>query len=190
MAESTRARMVDRVWFVGSSEQTAPQIEQSFADAIELLDAHLDGRDYLFGGRPAFADFGLWSQIYECTFDPTTSAIIARASNVGAWVERMIEPAAGGAFEAWPELAATLTPLLERQVAALFLPWSDANAKAIAAGSEEFEVELAGRTWTQKPQKYHARSLAAIRRKYADAAGPALDEVLEKTGCLAWLRDG
>src|ERR1700676_5398046 len=56
-------RMVDRVWFVGSSELTAPQIEAGFVGMLELLDAHLASRPYLFGGRPAFADFGLWGQI-------------------------------------------------------------------------------------------------------------------------------
>ena len=34
------ARMVDRVWFVGSNETTAPQIEASFERAIDLLEAH------------------------------------------------------------------------------------------------------------------------------------------------------
>ena len=38
---------------------------------------------------------------------------------------------------------------------------NDANAAALAKGSEEFTVELAGKTWTQKPQKYHAKSLSA-----------------------------
>ena len=62
---------------------------------------------------------------------------------------------------------------------ALFLPWSAANAAAIAAGDEEFTVSLKGNDWTQKPQKYHARSLAALKAKY-DAAKdtPGLREVL------------
>ena len=59
----------------------------------------------------------------------------------------------------------------------------------IAAGDEEFTVELEGRAYTQKPQKYHARSLAALRAKYAaleDRA--AVDAALEKSGCLPVLR--
>ena len=46
-AETTaqiRARMVDRVWFVGSNEITAPQIEASFEAAIDLLETHLATR--------------------------------------------------------------------------------------------------------------------------------------------------
>ena len=54
---------------------------------------------------------------------------------------------------------------------------------------EEFSVTLGDKVWTQKPQKYHARSLAMLRAKYADVADKAaLDPVLEEAGCLAGLR--
>ena len=60
---------------------------------------------------------------------------------------------------------------------------------AIANGREEFSVALGGRTWSQKPQKYHARSLAALREKYRAVGGNrALDAILETSGCLAGLR--
>jgi hypothetical protein len=50
-------------------------------------------------------------------------------------------------------------------------------------------VALDGETWTQTPQKYHARSLAAIRQKYAAIRDTrALDPILEAAGCLRWLR--
>ena len=56
----------------------------------------------------------------------------------------------------------------------------------MAAGEEEFSVELGGKTFTQMPQKYHAKSLLAIREKYATAEGKAeLDPVLERAGCLS-----
>ena len=85
-------------------------------------------------------------------------------------------------------LLPTLEPLLARQVGALFLPWSDANTKAIEAGEEEFECELDGKPWRQKPQKYHARSLKALRARYAGVAEVApLADVLERTGCRSWL---
>ena len=183
-AKAIRERMVPRVWFVGSNETTAPQIERSFADALALLDPHLAARPYLFGGRPAFADFGLWGQIYEASRDPTPGAVVARHANVVAWVERMLNPQTLGDFEPWSALRQTLTPLLRDQVGALFLPWSRANAAAIAAGDDEFEVTLGGQRWTQRPQKYHARSLAALQAKYAAVAGDeTLDDMLQDTGC-------
>ncbi len=190
LAAMVRGRMVDRVWFVGSNEQNASQIETSFREAVVQLDAHLAERPYLFGARPAFADFGLWGQLYEAWTDPTPGAFIeGRGHNVLAWVQRMLWPRAEGDFEAWSRLEPTLLPFLQRQVGRLFLPWTVANAAAIAAGQEEFSVGLDGHTWTQKPQKYHAKSLRALRDKYAAVADKGgLDPVLQRAGCLQGLR--
>jgi hypothetical protein len=69
------------------------------------------------------------------------------------------------------------------------MPWTVANASAIAGGKEEFSVDLGGKTWTQKPQKYHAKSLATLREKYQAVSDKrALDAILDATGCLAGLR--
>jgi hypothetical protein len=74
-------------------------------------------------------------------------------------------------------------------VGRLFLPWSAANAEAIAKGDKSFSMTLGGATWTQEPQKYHARSLQEIRRKYGAAKGAAgLDAILEQAGCIGFLR--
>jgi glutathione S-transferase len=193
LATMTRAvadRMVNRVWFVGSNPRTAPQIERSFREAAHILEAHLQKRRYLFGRRPAFADFGLWGQIYNAWTDPTCNGILEdSAPSVVAWVERMLEPKADGDFEAWETLEPTLLPLLRDQVGGLFLPWSDGNAKALAAGQEEFSIELTSGVWTQKPQKYHAKSLAALRARYAALPDKrALEPILETADCLRWLR--
>jgi glutathione S-transferase len=189
VAAGIRERMIGRVWFVGSNAQTAPQIEEGFQAAIAQIEKHLAGRPYLFGARPAFGDFGMWGQIYNAWTDPTPGAILrASAPRVVAWCERMLEPKAEGPFESWASLAPTLEPLLVEQVGRRFLPWSHANARAIAEGVEEFSVELAGRTWTQKAQKYHAKSLKALREKYAAAASGPLDRALGDVGCLEGLR--
>lgn len=185
-ARAVRERMVPRVSFVGSSPETAPIIEASFARQLELLEAHLEGRRYLFGARPAFADFGIAAQIWEAWTDPTGSTLVPPRTR--DWCRRMQDPANEGAFEAWDALAPTLEPLLAEEVGARFLPWSDANARAIAGGAESFAVDIAGGRWTQAPQRYHARSLRVLREKYAALADrAALDPVLEATGCRAWL---
>ena len=185
-ARAVRERMVPRVSFVGSSPETAPIIEASFARQLELLEAHLEGRRYLFGARPAFADFGIAAQVWEAWTDPTGSTLVPPRTR--DWCRRMQDPENEGPFEAWDALATTLEPLLAEEVGARFLPWSDANARAIASAAESFAVDIAGGRWTQAPQRYHARSLRVLREKYA-ALGDraALDPVLEATGCRAWL---
>ena len=185
-------RMQGRVWFVGSNEQNASQIEAGFRKAIAVLDAHLADRLYLFGGRPSFGDFGLWGQIYNAWTDPTAAAWIeSSAPAVLDWIHRMLWPKCEGDFESWSSVEATLAPFLAEQVGALFCPWTEANAAAIAGGQEEFSVELASGTWTQKPQKYHSKSLRAIRSRYAAVRDKSrLDPVLEAAGCLTTLRGG
>ncbi len=182
-------RMTGRLGFVGSNEKTQPLIEASFKKALGLVEAHLATRPYLLGARPAMADFGLWAQLYEAATDPTPGAIMrASAPKVMGWVQRMLEPSAEGEFESLAALTPTLMPLVKDEVAGLFLPWSQANAEAIQRGDRSFTLKLGGTDWSQEPQKYHARSLAEIRRKYAAARGAAgLEPLLEQSGCLRWL---
>jgi glutathione S-transferase len=188
-AGAIRERMIPRLSFVGSSEATRPTIERSFERTLALLEAHLARRPYLFGARPAFADFGLALQLYECLSDPTPGAAIrARAPRAQRWVERMLDPKSDGPFEPFGALEPTLLPLLREEVGARFLPWSAANAEALASGAETLDVELAGERFTQRPQKYHARSLAALRARYGAVADrSALDRVLDAAGCRRWL---
>lgn len=182
-------RMMGRLGFVGSNAATEPVIEASFAKALGLIEAHLASRPYLLGGRPAMADFGLWGQFYEAATDPTPGALMrASAPKVMAWVQRMLSPREEGGFETLDTLAPTLEPLLSQEVSALFLPWSAANAAAIGRGDKSFTVKLGDVSWAQEPQKYHARSLAEIRAKFAAARGAAgLEPVLAESGCLAVL---
>ncbi len=192
VAASVAERMAGRLHFVGSSKDTKEVIEASFEELIDIVEAHLAERPFLFGQRPVWADFGLYAQLYEASIDPTAGALLRqRAPRILDWIERMLvpePPEKGHELESWAELAPTLEPLLEHQIAGYFLPWSTANARGLGAGDESFSVVLRGRGFRQKPQKYHARSLTALRQRYADLESvPELDEVLERTGCRDWL---
>jgi glutathione S-transferase len=192
VAERTRMvreRMTGRGHFVGSSDANAPLITGYYLELLDLLEAHLKDRKYLFGARPAFGDFGLSAQLYECSVDPTCGGMIrARGPAVLGWCHRMLEPRVDGEFEAWESLKPTLMPLLA-YVGRYFLPWSTANAAALAAGEAEFSVDLAGQAYVQPPQKYHAKSLAALRARYAAVAEDAgLAAILAEAGCLPFLK--
>lgn len=184
-----RERMVSRVWFVGSSDETAPMIESWYKELLELLENHLTDRPYLLGQRPSIADFGLFGQLYECYSDPTPGTLIKEQfPSVTAWIERMLNPDAQGEFENWTSLCDTLFPIIREQVAALFLPWADANAKALDAGEERFSVWLNGSNFTQQPQKYHKKSLQALRARYQTVKHHnELAQIMESSDCLAYL---
>jgi glutathione S-transferase len=190
MVHQVRARMAERLWFVGSNDVTASQIETGFKEMLALLEDHLERRPYLFGARPTHGDFGLWGQFYQLWTDPTAGALIeGRAPHVLEWIHRMLWPRAEGRFENWDTLEVTLMPILTHQVGALFMTWTAANETALLQGQEEFSVKLGDKVWIQKPQKYHARSLAMLRAKYAAVPDrTALDPILAAAGCLTGLR--
>lgn len=181
-------RMSTRGHFVGSSPANAPLITGYYLELLDLLEAHLQDRKYLFGGRPAFADFGLGGQMYECSVDPTCGAgMRGRGPAVLDWCHRMMEPRDDGPFETWDSLAPTLGPLLA-YVGRYFLPWTDANARALETGETEFTVDLPGGAYSQPPQKYHARSLGVLRARYAGVAdNAALAAILDEADCRRWL---
>ena len=120
LSGAIRERMVPRLSFVGSSDATRDTIEGSFRRQAEILEAHLARRPYLFGARPAFADFGAYAQLYQCWSDPTPGAWLrTEAPRVVDWIQRMLAPKAEGPFEPWSALEPTLVPLLREEVAGL-----------------------------------------------------------------------
>jgi glutathione S-transferase len=183
-------RMVPRMAFAGANATNAGHLQRSWFRTVELLEAHLADRDYLFGGRPAFGDFGIWGNLNQAYSDPTCGRHLSQnAPAVVRWIERMDSPRAIGAFEGLDSLLPTLSPLLEEQVAGRFLPWTIANARALEAGEPETRLEFDGEPYVQKTFKYHAWSFAEPEKKRAPVANdPLLREVLDKTGCAKYLR--
>lgn len=187
VAKQIREHMCGRGWFVGSSDQNAPAIEQGFVRALDQLELHFSNRPYLMGGRPSFADFALWGQLYCAWTDPTPGAIMeGRAPRVLDWVHRMLNPEMLGEFEPWIDLAPTLLPFISDHVGQWFAPWTMANAQCLMDGNDAFSVKLAGHNWTQKPQRYHAKSLQMLRGIHEaldDNTKFAVDAIMRDTGC-------
>jgi len=181
-------RMVPRMAFAGANSTNAPHLERSWVRTVELLEAHLEKRLYLFGGRPAFADFGIWGNLNQAYSDPSCGRHLRHnAPALIRWIERMDSPSLEGPFESINALAPTLCPLLEEQVAGRFLPWTEANAKALEAGEKETALEFDGQPYVQKTFKYHAWSLGELRGKFEALSGDSeLRDLLARTGCAPY----
>jgi hypothetical protein len=184
--------MLGRLSFVGASEANMPLLQRSWEQLVADLEAHLSSRQYLFGGRPSLADFGLYGQMVQAFSDPTAGDYIrGHGSQLQAWIERMREPVNLGEFETLDALFPSLAPVLENTVARHFLPWSEANAVAWGAGNEQFTVALEGENYQQKPFKYHAVSRAALLDKFDRVKSDKQTlAALRKVDCLRFFTQG
>lgn len=186
--ESVRTRMVGRLHHVGSSPETVPIIEGSFTRLVALLEKLLGSRDYLFGGRPSLADFGLAGQLQQLLSDPTPGAVLkAQAPKLVRWIERMDDPKAVGAFVKFDAVRDDLADLLREEIAGGYLLWMAANAQAVSKDASGVAVDIGGVTFTQKPQRYAAKALAELKRKRALLDDAALAALLGETGVDAYL---
>jgi glutathione S-transferase len=87
-------RMRSATTAFGVSEELVPEIERSYEQFLDLLDAHLAGSPYLLGGHPTIGDFGFMGPLYaHLARDPYPSVLMKqRAQRVWRWVERMNSP--------------------------------------------------------------------------------------------------
>lgn len=187
------ARQIGRLAVVGSSPLTAATIEASYRRLLERLDARLREAPFVFGARPASADFALYGQLTQLAgFDPTPRRIaLETAPRVVAWVDLVedlsgLEPGDGGwiSREALPDSLRSLFA----EVGRFYAPFLLANAEALARGADRVECTIDGRPWQQKPFPYQARCLGWLREGYAALAPGdrrAVDAFVAGTGCEA-----
>ncbi|MDX2276139.1 MAG: glutathione S-transferase family protein [Hyphomonadaceae bacterium] len=182
---AAKARMEGRLHYVGSTPENAPVIEGSFAYLLGALESVLQAQPYLLGGRPSIADFGFYGQFAQLLSDPTAGAMIrAQAPSIVAWVARMEAPRVEGPFATLTALKESLGAIMRQEVADAYLAWAAANANAVADDHARVTVEIAGVSFSQKPQRYAAKALAELKRKRAESAGEeALAALLSETGC-------
>jgi len=182
-------RQVPRLRYVGSNPTTAAVIEASYRRLLAILRDLLATTPFLFGARPAAADFALYGQLTQLAhFDPTSMAIaLAEAPRVFAWVD-VIEDLSGVADDAaWAspaEAGPGLAPLLA-EIGRVYVPVLLANEAAIAAGAAQVQTTVDGGEWLQNPFPYHVKCLAALRARHAGlpaAARASVDSWLAGTG--------
>ena len=191
MGKMFAERQIGRLRYVGSTETTGAVIEESYRRFLRLFAAHLERSRFLFGGRPASADFALFGQLTQLTaFDPTPSAVaLELAPRVMAWVEIAeelsgLEPTEREwvTRDAIPE---TLRALLG-EVGRVYAPLLLANAAALARGAESVECTIDGRPWVMQPFPYQGKCLQWLREGRAALSADdrrAVDAALAGTGC-------
>lgn len=166
-------RQIDRLYVVGSNDTTAPVIEASYERFLALMEAQLQSALFLFGARPASADFALMGQLTCLThFDPTPMKLCERlAPRTYAWVERL-EDLCGYEVDEddWQDPVALPDSLLAllKEVACTHMPQMLANARAVVAGAKDFETEIDGKPWAQPSFPYQFKCLKWTREAFAE----------------------
>ena len=84
-------RQINRLWVVGSNDDTAKLIDQSYKRYLLLMEKHLKDLPFMFGQRPSSSDFGLYGQLTQLVgFDPTPRNIAYKKSpRTVSWVNVM-----------------------------------------------------------------------------------------------------
>ena len=188
-AQEIKEKYSDRALSIfGIDDVNKELVETSFKRLIDLLEKHFSRFSFLFGGRPSIADFGFWGHLYGSWMDITARNFINQRPNLVKWLKRMENPKIEGDFVGWSDVHLTIEPILEKEIANIFLPWSDANSKAIDKEKDTFSVSFEGKSFNQNTQKSHAKSLKELRLKYNDHdLKESIKPILNNSGCLKFL---
>ena len=171
---AVKGRMVPRLAFVGSSPATKDQIE-GVVPAPARDPRAPPRRPSLSLRRPAgvrrLRPLRAALRVLDRSRRPARScAPVPRASL--AWIERMLDPAADGRVRAAGRRSSRrCCRCCATRSAAVFFPWS--RRQRACAGRRRRRSSpstLDGKPFTQETQKYHAKSLAALRARYAAVA--------------------
>lgn len=186
-------RQIARLYVVGSNDVTAPVIEDSYKRFLDIFDNLIQRQTFVFGERPASADFAIYAQLTQLAkFDPTPAAIcLAQTPRVHAWTD-VVDDLSGhpGDTSDWMSSASSHEALgdLLAEIGRVYAPVLLANARALKAGDAQFEARVDDRPWVQPTFPYQARCLHWINDEYqrldADSRR-AVDAVLAGTGCAS-----
>lgn len=80
--------------YFGLNAKMHAPVEASYQAFLADFDRHLEGHDFLLGGRPSIGDFGLIAPLYAHLYrDPHSGRHMKlHAPHVARWVERMQRP--------------------------------------------------------------------------------------------------
>ena len=181
-------RQVNRMPLVGCTPANAPLLEASYKAVLACLEPFVATDRFLFGTRPSLADFGLYAQLKTLRSDPTPGAIMREmAPRTWHWIGR-VDDASGvnGTWDRSDDVSPAAEGLL-RLAGTYYLPYLAANGRAMDAGADTVEVDLAGHPYSQPVFRFHGKCWSYLRHAYgalADTTRQQLSSLLERTGCL------
>ena len=184
-------RQIDRLWVVGSNDETAELIDLSYRRFLKLMEEHLLVSPFLLGNKPSSSDFSFYGQLTQLVrFDPTPRKLAYEySSRTVAWVD-ILEDLSGHDVEntSWTSLEEspdTLKNIL-KEVGKMYVPALLANADALIKGAEIWEAEIDGAMWKQKTFNYQGKCLAWIKEEFNALNKDdklRVKECLQGTGC-------
>jgi glutathione S-transferase len=192
-AAAIRARQISRMPLVGCTPETAPIIEASWQRTCRALEGMATGPTrFLFGDRISLADLALYGQLKVMSVDPTPMAWMrANTPYLYRWLD--LADDAGGLDGDWlatdKVLESDPVNALLAQAGDTYLPFLRANAAALAAGAETFEVTLEGQRYVQGVFKYQAKCLDALRDGWQAIGEDAVLMIRARIGAGAAILD-
>tara|TARA_B100000965_G_scaffold388723_1_gene393567 strand:+ start:375 stop:1481 length:1107 start_codon:yes stop_codon:yes gene_type:complete len=189
-------RQINRLWVVGSNNDTAELIDDSYKRFLKLLEDHLSNSLFMFGKRPSSSDFGLYGQLTQLVgFDPTPRNIAYKlAPRCISWVTLMSDLSGlhdkGGVGEffgienqddddnklnyfnddeiGWNILDDIPCTLKEifKEVGRVYIPCLIANNNAYMNNKDIWEIELDNAIWKQKTFPYQSKCLNWIKDEF------------------------
>ena len=188
-AKSFADRQIGRMPIVGCTPENKAVIEDTYHRVLALLESRASVYDFLFGARPALADFGLFGQLKTLATDPTPMAIMrATAQKTESWLRQLDD--ASGIDGAWLDPGEDLpdaTLGLLALAGEYYLPFLLANAAAVEKGEATFALTYDKGPYSQGTFGYQVKCLVDLRRRLADLSGDAAERtrtILQTAGCL------
>ena len=154
----------------GVTPATSATIEALYLDTLRELDAVFARRPFLLGDRPCAADFGLFGPFFRHFFcDPTPGRLMREhGPHVAHWVTRLWKTRPAD-LEGVPEISSVPDDLgfFFDLIADDYLPYLDANARAVGAGADQVGFRAQGVDWQIPSAPYRVECFNALKRRFA-----------------------
>ena len=163
-------RQIDRLWVVGSNNDTAEFIDNSYKKVLTIFEEHFKKQPFLLGNFPSSCDFAVYGQFTQLVgFDPTPRRIAHEISpRTVAWVSTL-EDRGGLSYSEENKSLDSLSDSIHdlfKELSISYIPTMIENHKAINEGEKEWSVDLGGYPWKQKSFPYQAKCLDWIRDEF------------------------